>query len=104
MISTIILTIFFAVAFFSAESLISTIVGGLAAVGVTQWLKGGTGIQGAGLTVLAFVVSFAVAIVALVVSILISGRGFSWEIIPQSAAQIFALATLTYNLLIKDRS
>lgn len=101
MISTIILTVIFAVAFFSAESLVSTIVGGLAAVGLTQWFKKGTGANAAGATAIAFALSLGVAVIALVLSTLLGGKEVSWDIIPQSAMQIFALATLTYNLIIK---
>ncbi len=84
--------------FFGAESLVSTIVGGLVAAGVTQWFKNGTGLRGTGATVLAFVVSLIVAVAAFLVSMLVSGE-FSWNALPAGAAQIFTLATLAYRLI-----
>lgn len=89
-------------AMFSAEGLVTTIVGGLLATGLTQWLKKGTGLQGAGATVLAIIVSFVVGAAAFVVSSVISGNQLGWEMIPAGATQIFALATIAYNLMIKS--
>ena len=83
-------------AFFSAENLVTTIVGGIAALIGTQIFKVGTGWQGAAATVLAFVVSLIVSVVAVVISMLLSGT-FSWEAIPAASAQIFTLATLAYR-------
>lgn len=99
MISTIFFAVFFMIAFLSAENLVSTIVGGFVALGVTQFFKNTTGLQGAGATVLAFVVSVLVAVIAFAVSLLVSGE-FSWGAIPGGAAQIFTLATLAYRLII----
>lgn len=98
MFSTI-LAVFFLAAFLSAENLISTIVGGLVAVGATQWIKNASGLGGAGATVLALVVSVIVAVIAFSVSMLVSGE-FSWAALPAGAAQIFTLATLAYRLLV----
>lgn len=88
--------IMFAAAFLSAENLVSTIVGGIAAVVGTQIFKVKTGASGAGATVLAFVVSLVVAVIAYALSMLISGT-FSWDAIPAGAAQIFTLSTLAYR-------
>ncbi len=96
-----ILTVFL-IAFFSPESLVSTVVGGLATLGATHWLKGITGLQGAGAAILAFVVSIVIAAAAYVVSTMLSGNPISWQMVPQGAMQIFTLATLAYKLLMAD--
>lgn len=93
---------FLAAAFFSAENLITTIVGFLVSMGVTQWLKNRTDLYGTAAAVLAFVVSFVVAILAVVVSTFLSGGEISWQTIPQAGLQIFALATMAYKLLLAD--
>lgn len=94
-----ILAVVFMVAFLSAENLVSTIVGGFVAVGVTQFFKNSVGLQGAGAAILALVVSVLVAVVAFAISLVLNGE-FSWGAIPAGAAQIFTLATLAYRLLL----
>lgn len=103
MFTTIIFTVFFAAAFFSAENLVTTIVGFIVSAGLTQWLKNQTGLWGTAAAVLAFAVAFVVAIVALVVSTFLTGGDLSWETIPQAGLQIFALATMTYKLVLADK-
>lgn len=92
-------TIVFALSFFSPESLVTTIAGFIVSMGLTQWLKNQTGAVGVGAVLLAFVISFAVAIVSVVASTFLSGNSISWETIPQAALQIFALATVCYRLI-----
>jgi len=93
---------FLLLSFFSPENLISTLVGLVVSVGVTQWLKNQTGAYGTGAAVLAFIVAFVVAVVAVVASTLFSGGDISWETVPQAGLQIFALATMAYKLLMAD--
>jgi len=50
------------------------------------------------------VVSIAVAVIAYVLSTLMSGGDISWQMIPQGATQIFTLATLAYKLFMADNS
>lgn len=83
-------------AFLSAENLVSTIVGGIVALIGTQIFKVGTGVSGAGATVLAFIVSLVVAVIAYALSMFLTGT-FSWDAIPAGAAQIFTLSTLAYR-------
>ncbi len=91
--------------FFSPESLVTMVFGGLTALGATQWLKRGISVQGAAATLAALAISLVVAVGAFVVSQAVnSGGGFSWATVPQNAAQIFALATVAYNLFLKDRT
>ena len=97
-----ILGVFFLIAFFTPESLISTAVGGLVTLGATHWIKGATGLQGAGAAILAFLVSLIVAVAAFVISTTLDGGSLSWQMIPQGSAQIFTLATLAYKLLMAD--
>lgn len=103
MILTVLFTIvFLAFNFFSAENLVPTIIGSLVSIGVTQFLKSKSGIGGVAATLLAFVISFVVAIVAFVAATYFSGGQLNYEMIPQGALQIFALATLAYKTLIAD--
>lgn len=103
MFSMILFATVFLVSFFSPENLISTAVGTLVAAGATQYLKNATGLQGVGATILAFAVSFVVAIAAFFASTVLSGGHISYELIPQGSLQIFALATMTYKLLLADK-
>lgn len=88
--------------FFSPESLVTTIVGFLVSIGLTHVFKNVIGLQGAGAAVLAFVISFVVAIGAVVISGLLGGSGFSWDTIASSGTQIFALATIAYKLFMAN--
>ncbi len=101
---TLLFSVIFLIAFLSAESLVSTIVGGVVALLGTQYFKAAVGVQGAGATVLAFVISFVVAIIAFAISTALSGGEIGWGLIPQGSLQIFALATLAYNLILKSNS
>lgn len=92
----------FLVAFFSPESLVSTIVGGAVTLGATHFLKNITGLQGGAAAILAFVVSLVIAAAAYVVSTMLAGDSISWQMIPQAGTQIFALATIAYKLLMAD--
>jgi len=103
MISTAIGITIFAIAFFSPENLITTIVGFLVSMGLTQWLKNRTDLYGTAAALLAFVVSFVVAIVAVVAATFFSGGEITWTTIPQAGLQIFALATMAYKLMLADK-
>ena len=102
MFAALLISIFLAIAFFSAENLIATIVGFIVTTGLTQWLKNATGAFGTAAFFLAVILSFVVAAVAVTISGLLNGNGFSWDTVPQSALQIFALATAAYKLLLAD--
>lgn len=101
-IATFLLTTTLAIAFFSAENLVTTLVGFVASMGLTQWIKNSSGAYGTFAAIIAFVVSFVVAIVALVISTFLSGGDISWEMVPQAGLQIFALATMAYKLFLAD--
>lgn len=88
--------------FFTPESLVTTLVGGIAAFGLTSWIKNQSGAMGVGAMVLALAVSVVVAIVAVLVSTLLSGKGFSFDTAATSATQIFAVATIAYKVLMAD--
>jgi phosphate/sulfate permease len=90
------------IALFSPESVVTTIVGAIVSFGLTNLLKSLTGWQSAAATVLAFVASFVVAIAAVATSTFLSGGSLSWELVGQSALQIFTLATIAYKLLMAD--
>lgn len=96
-----ILTILLA-SIFNYEQIISVIVGTLVTYGFTNWFKNQTGLQGAGATIVAFLVSFIVAIAAFIIATLSSGSALTWEMIPQSGFTIFSLATVTYKLIMAD--
>lgn len=89
--------------FFSAENLAIMVVGTIASLGFTQWIKNQTGAMGLGAMVLALLVSIIVAIAAVVVSMFLSGDGFSWDRAAASALQVFALATIAYKTLMADK-
>ena len=95
-------TLVFALSFFSAESLVTTLVGFVITAGLTQWLKKASGAYGNLALVLAVVVAFVVAVVAVVASSFLNGSGISWETLPAAALQIFALATMAYKLFLAD--
>lgn len=98
MLTTIFFATILAASLFSAENLVTTIVGFIATMGITQWLKNQTGAAGLGAVFLAMGISIVVAVAAVAVSALFAG-GISWETIPQAALQIFALATFAYRLI-----
>jgi hypothetical protein len=102
MFSVFAVLFFLAFSLFTPESIIPVIVGGAASLGLTQFLKNQTGAMGVLAMLLAVLVSFVVAIVAFVITSLMSGTPFSWEMIPAAAAQIFALATIAFKLLAAD--
>ncbi|MEQ1644230.1 MAG: hypothetical protein ABL959_12355 [Pyrinomonadaceae bacterium] len=103
MFSTIFLLTLFATAFFTAENLVTTMVGFVITAGLTQWLKNASGVYGLAAFAVAVIVSFVVASIAVVASSFMNGTGFAWETIPQSALQIFALATMAYKLVLADK-
>ena len=88
--------------FFSPESLVTTLVGGIAAFGLTRWFKKQTGAMGIGAMILAIFVSVLVAVVAVMISTLLSGNGFSADKVAASATQVFAAATIAYKTLMAD--
>ncbi len=94
--------VFIFAAFLSAESLVSTIVGGLVSLGITHVFKKSAGLQGAGAAILAFAVSVVVAAAAYVITAMLNGGDVTLQTIPQNAAQIFTLATLAYKLAMAD--
>jgi hypothetical protein len=74
MFTTILLTVVLAAAFFSAENIVTVIIGGLASMGISQWLKNSTGAYGPAMLILAVIVSVIVGFAALVVSSFWSGH------------------------------
>ena len=99
-----ILTLFLMFAgFFSPENLATTIVGGLAAYGLTAWFKRQTGAMGVGAMFLALLVSVAVAVIAVTVSTTMSGGDISLNALATQATQIFAVATIAYKILMADK-
>ena len=84
------------------ESVASTLIGGLISLGLTQWLKGATGLQGVGALLLAIAISFAVAIIALLVSTAFSGNPLTYALLPSAALQIFAIATIAFKSFMAD--
>jgi type IV secretory pathway TraG/TraD family ATPase VirD4 len=102
MFTTILLTVVLAAAFFSAENIVTVIIGGLASMGISQWLKNSTGAYGPAMLILAVIVSVIVGFAALVVSSFWSGQSIDWSNLPHYGTQLFALATIGYNLFLKD--
>lgn len=96
---TLLFILSFAVAFFSPENLVTTLVGVIAATGLTQWIKLQTGLVGIGALFLAIAISVAVAAVAVLVGAFFSGGTIGWDTLPHAALQIFALATIAYKLI-----
>lgn len=103
MFSTIFFMAMLALSFFTAENLVTTIVGFVITTGLTQWLKNASGVYGLAAFAVAVFVSFVVASIAVVASSFLNGTGFAWETIPQSALQLFALATMAYKLVLADK-
>ena len=89
--------------FFSAENLVTMLVGGIVSFGLTNWIKNQTGAMGFGAMCLALLVSVAVAIAAVIISLFLSGDGFSWEKATASAVQVFAVATVAYKAMMADK-
>lgn len=89
--------------FFSPESLVTMLVGGAATFGITHWIKNQSGAMGFGAMLLALFISVIVAVAAVVVSMLLSGDGFSWDKAATSAFQVFAIATIAYKALMADK-
>lgn len=102
MVLTFCFAVLFLLSFFSPENLVTTGIGWAVTLGLTHFVKTATGLQGVGALILAIVVSFVVAIAAVVISGLLGGSGFSWDSIATSGSQIFALATIAYKLLMAD--
>jgi hypothetical protein len=104
MFTTSILSIIFLVAFFSAENIVTVLIGGVISMGLSQLVKNGTGAYGAAMLVLAIAVSLVVAFVALAVSAMFNGTPIDWSALPHYGTQLFALATIGYKLLLADDS
>lgn len=104
MFTSILLAIFFAAAFFSAENLVSIIVGGLVSMGLAQWVKNGLGAYGPAALIIAVIIAAVVSIAALFVASLFTGTTIDWTDLPKLGAQLFALATIGYNLFVKDQN
>ena len=92
-----------ALSFFSPESLVTMIGGGIATLGLTAWIKNQTGAMGFGAMIIAVLISIVIAVVAVVLSMILSGEGFSWDKAATSAAQVFAIATIAYKGLMADK-
>jgi|CXWL01.1.fsa_nt_gi hypothetical protein len=104
MFSTILITILaFALFNFTAESIVTTILGFIVTTGLTQWFKNASGVYGLAAFAVAVVIAFVVAAASVVISSFINGTGVSWESIPQAGLQIFALATMAYKVLLADK-
>lgn len=99
MMTTLMMFFMFAIAFFSPENLVTTLVGVIAATGITQWIKVQTGLVGVGALFLAIAISVAVAAVAVLVGVFFSNGTIGWDTLPHAALQIFALATIAYKLI-----
>ena len=104
MVLAILSLIVLGAAFFSAENLVTVIVGGLVSMGLTQWLKDKTDAYGPLALIVAVVVSLLVALVAIIGSSILGGTSIEWNALPQYGAQLFALATVVYKLFLADDS
>lgn len=93
-----------ALSFFSPDSLVTMIVGGVATLGLTHWVKNQSGAMGFGAMLVALFVSVVVAVAAVVISMLLSGEGFSWDKAATSAVQVFTFATIAYKALMADNN
>jgi hypothetical protein len=91
-----------AAAFFSAENLVSIIIGGIVSIGLSQWLKNATNAYGPVMLVVSVIISIIVAVVAMAVSSYLGGTSISWGDLGQLGPQVFALATIGYKLFIAD--
>jgi hypothetical protein len=87
----------FVFSFASPEAIVETLVGFLVSWGLTNYLKNQTGLAGLGATILAVIVCFVVAVVAVAVSTLFSGQEITLEAILNRMPMIFTLATLAYR-------
>lgn len=103
MILSVIFAFFLSLSFFSAENFVTMIVGTVVTLGLTQWIKNQTGAMSFAAMVVALAVSIGVAIGAVVLSMFLSGDGFSWDKAAASALQVFALATIAYKALMADK-
>lgn len=88
--------------FLGTENLVTLIIGFMVSTGLTQWIKNQTGATAFGATVLAFAISFVVAIIAVVINSFVTGS-FSWENLGSQGLSIFALATFAYKALLADK-
>lgn len=84
----------------SPEFVVTTIIGVLATLGVTQLIKSFTGLYGFGATVLSVVVSFVIGFAAVVIQVLASGD-FSTANVATYGFTIFTTATIAYRALQK---
>jgi hypothetical protein len=103
MFSFIFIAFLLSLNFFSAESLVTMLVGGLVSFGLTNWIKNQTGAIGFGAMLLALFISVLVAVVAVGCSMFLSGDGFSWDKAAASAIQVFGVATIAYKALMADK-
>lgn len=90
--------------FFAPENVVSVLVGTVATLGLTQWMKNAAGWHGTLATLLAFVLSFVIAIAAVLISMYLSGATISWDTIPTIALQVFGLATAAFKLMLADKN
>lgn len=103
MFAFIITTIILAAAFFSAENIVTVLVGAIVTCGLSQWVKNNTGAYGPAMVILAVIISIGVALVATIGSAFVNGATVNWNDLPQYGAQLFALATVAYKLFIADK-
>lgn len=100
--TTIFAAVVMAAAFFSAENLVTVIVGALASMGISQWIKNGVGAYGPAMLLIAVAVSLVVGFVAIIISALLNGAPINWDDLPLYGTQLFALATIGYKLFLAD--
>lgn len=89
--------------FFNAENVVTVLVGFITTAGLTQYLKGKTGLQGVGAMWLSIALSLVVAAVAVIISMIFNDGGFSVEKLAGSGVQIWAVAQITYKLILADK-
>jgi hypothetical protein len=82
--------------FASAENIVSVVVGLLATLGVTEFIKRWQGLYGFGATLLAVGVSFIIGLAAVLIQMAVTGD-FSPEKLGAYALTIFTTATLAYR-------
>lgn len=85
--------------FFTAEGVVTSIIGTAASYGLTQFLKNKIGFQGFGAAALAFVIALVVGLIGYIATAFLNGEQVTLDMIVKNAAQIFTLATLAYHLL-----
>ncbi len=78
------------------EYIITTIIGLLVTMGVTEFIKKSNGLYGFSATLLSVGVSFVVALVAVAIEMFGSGE-FSAENLAQYGLSIFTIATIAYR-------